>query len=290
MIREGNLPDFFVRMKDMTKIRLIASDLDGTLLKDGAQSLRPDTCTLIERLLDRGIRFAAASGRQPDNLFRLFAPVKDRIDYVCQNGASAVVSGRRILYEPMDVQAAYDLAAAIRSVPGLELFVSDFECSYVEQGHDAFLRLVRDTVKINTEASDDILSTTNGCAKISIYEEAGIHCMEYWQKRYGDRLTVVTGGPQWLDFMPKGVNKQTALKRMLEELDIRPEEVMVFGDNLNDLEMLIYAGCGAAVDSAVPEILACADAKVHTVEDALAEIASGKDRIEDWTGGCRKWQ
>ena len=138
-------------METMTKIRLIASDLDGTLLKDGAQSLRPDTCSLIERLLDRGIRFAAASGRQPDNLFRLFAPVKDRIDYVCQNGASAVVCGKRILYEPMDAQAAAELASEIRSVPGLELFVSDYACSYVETGHDDFLRLVRDTVKINTE-------------------------------------------------------------------------------------------------------------------------------------------
>ena len=277
-------------MKNMTKIRLVASDLDGTLMKDGAQSLRPDTCSLIERLLDRGIRFAAASGRQPDNLFRLFEPVKNRIDYVCQNGASAIVSGRRILYELMDAQAAYDLASEIRTVPGLELFVSDFECSYVETGHDAFLRLVRDTVKINTEESGDILSKTEGCAKISIYEEAGIHRMEYWQKRYGDRLTVVTGGPQWLDFMPKGVNKQTALKQMLAQLNIRPQEVMVFGDNLNDLEMLEYAGCGAAVDSAVPEILACADVTVHTVEEALAEIASGKDRIEDWTEGCGKWQ
>ena len=277
-------------MKNMTKIRLVASDLDGTLMKDGAQSLRPDTCSLIERLLDRGIRFAAASGRQPDNLFRLFEPVKNRIDYVCQNGASAIVSGRRILYELMDAQAAYDLASEIRTVPGLELFVSDFECSYVETGHDAFLRLVRDTVKINTEESGDILSKTEGCAKISIYEEAGIHRMEYWQKRYGDRLTVVTGGPQWLDFMPKGVNKQTALKQMLAQLNIRPQEVMVFGDNLNDLEMLEYAGCGAAVDSAVPEILACADVTVHTVEEALAEIASGKDRIEDWMEGCGKWQ
>ena len=277
-------------MKNMTKIRLVASDLDGTLLKDGAQSLRQDTCSLIERLLDRGIRFAAASGRQPDNLFRLFEPVKNRIDYVCQNGASAIVSGRRILYEPMDAQAAYDLASEIRTVPGLELFVSDFECSYVETGRDAFLRLVRDTVKINTEESGDILSKTEGCAKISIYEEAGIHRMEFWQKRYGDRLTVVTGGPQWLDFMPKGVNKQTALKQILAQLNIRPQEVMVFGDNLNDLEMLEYAGCGAAVDSAVPEILACAAVTVHTVEEALAEIASGKDRIEDWTEGCGKWQ
>ena len=46
------------------EIRLIASDLDGTLLLDGAQSLRPETCRLIHSLTARGIYFFAASGRQ----------------------------------------------------------------------------------------------------------------------------------------------------------------------------------------------------------------------------------
>lgn len=48
----------------MENIRLIACDLDGTLLLDGAQSLRPETCGLIAALLERGVQFFAASGRQ----------------------------------------------------------------------------------------------------------------------------------------------------------------------------------------------------------------------------------
>lgn len=273
---------FFVTMAHMTKIRMIASDLDGTLLLNGSQSLKEETCGLIDELIKKGIRFAAASGRQADNLYRLFAPVKDRIDYVCQNGASAVADGKRIACYPMEKTAARELADEIRKKPGLEVFVSDFACSYTEKGHDSFYHLVKDIVKIDTEETDDILSVTDNCAKISIYEEAGISDMEYWQKRYGDRLTVVTGGPQWLDFMPKGVNKQVSLKKLLAVREIRPEEVMVFGDNLNDTEILEYAGIGAAVKTAVPEILRCADVIVPTVEDALKEVLAGRDRIEDW--------
>ena len=65
-------------------IKLIASDLDGTLLLNGAQSLREETCRLIHRLYtEKGIRFVSASGRQYDNQRRLFAPVADEIAYIC---------------------------------------------------------------------------------------------------------------------------------------------------------------------------------------------------------------
>ena len=72
------------------------------------------------------------------------------------------------------------------------------------------------------------------------------------------------------------------MKVLLEYLGIRPEETMVFGDNLNDFEMLEAAGIGAAVETAVPEILACADVVVSSVEDAIREVLAGKNRIEDW--------
>ena len=67
-------------------IRLIATDLDGTLLeRDG--SLPEDTFDVVRMLNEQGIRFAASSGRQYGNLVRLFAPVADRMAFVCENGA-----------------------------------------------------------------------------------------------------------------------------------------------------------------------------------------------------------
>lgn len=56
-------------------IKLIASDLDGTLLQNGAQTVSEQAIQLIEKLLDNGIHFTAASGRQYNNLRRLFAPL-----------------------------------------------------------------------------------------------------------------------------------------------------------------------------------------------------------------------
>ena len=75
-------------------IKLIASDLDGTLLLNHAQSLNPGTAELIHELTKQGRIFAAASGRQYPNLYRLFHGVEDEIAYICENGALVMYQGR----------------------------------------------------------------------------------------------------------------------------------------------------------------------------------------------------
>ena len=75
-------------------IKLIASDLDGTLLQNGAQELNPKVFDQIRALAENGIRFVAASGRQYPNLRRLFAPVQDDISYIAENGSLCIHDGR----------------------------------------------------------------------------------------------------------------------------------------------------------------------------------------------------
>ena len=70
----------------MDSVKLIASDMDGTLL-NGKGELDPAFFSLFEKLERRGIRFAAASGRQYDGLRRTFAPVADRMLFIAENGA-----------------------------------------------------------------------------------------------------------------------------------------------------------------------------------------------------------
>ena len=75
-------------------IRLIASDLDGTLLHNGAQELSSYTIDLIHRITEKGIHFVAASGRQYDNERRLFADIKDKISYIAENRFALHSSGK----------------------------------------------------------------------------------------------------------------------------------------------------------------------------------------------------
>ena len=85
-------------------IQYIASDVDGTLLHGHATELNPELFDIIRQLKEHGIHFIAASGRQYKNLRRLFAPVKDDISYVAENGSMCVHDGNRYLRERLDIR------------------------------------------------------------------------------------------------------------------------------------------------------------------------------------------
>ena len=76
-------------------IKLIASDMDGTLLDENGE-VPPETFDLIVALREKGIHFAASSGRRYDRLCQFFAPVKDKMDFVASNGAQVFVEGRQV--------------------------------------------------------------------------------------------------------------------------------------------------------------------------------------------------
>lgn len=264
-----------------SNIRLIASDLDGTLLQGDAQRLKPNTCELIHRLTDRGIIFLAASGRQYANLQRLFAPVRSEIAYLCENGCLSFYEGEMVHRVTMDRALGQEIMREIIRTPSAEVLLSGVNTSYIQPKDMSYYYHMRDVVGNNVTLVPDILETQEPYFKISIYERNGLTDEEiaFWQERFGRYATVVTGGNDWLDIMPLHVNKGTGIRKLLEKLDVRPEECMAFGDNYNDMEMMKLVGWPVAVDNAKPEILAASRDHTPTVEEYLEKILSG-----DFTG------
>lgn len=252
--------------KTMRRIKLIACDLDGTLLLNGAQELQPGTCDLIQALQDRGIRFFAASGRQYTNLRRLFEPIKDEIGYLCENGCLGFYEGKRLFKELLDRALGREIIEAILATEGAEVLLSGELVSYLQPKDPRYERFIRNVLRNDMVVVPDILNTPEDYMKVSLYEENGIRDQELWERRFGDRCAVVTGGFDWLDMTPLNVNKGTGLRQILSYLSISPEECMAIGDNDNDREMLKLAGVAVAMKSAKPEIRALADMETETVE------------------------
>lgn len=258
-------------------IRLIASDLDGTLLLNGAQQLSCRDIQLISELMEKKhIFFVAASGRQLDNLMRLFAPIRNSIGYICENGCFSYLNGEILRFTMMDRELGREVIRDIVAYPGAEVLLSGIHTSYLMPKDPSFLSLIRDTVKNHVTVTDDILSTKEPYFKISVYEKSGVlKHQDYWKARYGDRLTVVTGGNCWLDMMPAGVNKRTGLEPILNKLGISPDECMMFGDNENDRELLDYVGYPVVMDTSVPAIRESYPCHTDTVGHALEQIVAG---------------
>ena len=172
-------------------IRLIASDLDGTLLLDGAQQLSNGTIGLIEELKRQGRIFAPASGRQYPNMRRLFAPEKD-LYYICENGALLMKDGNILQQRLMARELGEEMIRAILAEDGCEVLVSGIHTSYIQPKESWFVTHLRDVVKNNITVTDDIFSVKEPYMKISVCQRAGIEkTRRMWEERFAGRAVAM---------------------------------------------------------------------------------------------------
>lgn len=257
-------------------IKLIASDLDGTLLLNHAQSLNPGTAKLIHELTKQGRIFVAASGRQYPNLYRLFRGVEDEIAYICENGALVVYQGRVIDKHVIERELGQKIMRIILENKDTEVLLSGMNTCYVQPKNPAYAEHLIQVVKNNVTIVDDILSVEEPFIKISLYEKEGALHYEEWAEKFKGIIRVVTSGNEWLDTIQDGVNKGSALRALEKEFHVRPEEIMAFGDNYNDIEMLSEAKNGVAMESSPDAVRKICPYRTALVEDTLREILEGK--------------
>ena len=122
-------------------IRLIAADMDGTLLDD-AKELHDHFWPLIDALFGQGILFCPASGRQYHTLYRDFGDVADELLYLAENGAYVVRGREEISSDTLDDDLADKLVRHLRAVAGTDLDLGVVVCgkksAYIERTAPAF--------------------------------------------------------------------------------------------------------------------------------------------------------
>ncbi len=256
-------------------IRLIASDIDGTLVRDGSHEINPQIYDVIAKLHACGVQIALASGRQWVSIERLFAPVKEKIFYISDNGAYVGCHGRQLFLNYFDRDLAMEMVEDIRRQPGLEYMVSGPDAVYLDTKDRDFLDLLTYGYRFAMEKMDDVTEMTEPVIKMAIYCGAGgiEKKTEQLRGRYADRLHVMVSGDKWVDFVMPGVSKGWGIERLQKDLGISPEETMAFGDQQNDVDMLKKAYYSFAVGNAVPEAKAAARfAAAANVDDGVLKI------------------
>lgn len=256
--------------------RLIAADIDGTLLFEG-HDITDETITLVERLLDAGIAFVPTSGRQYANLRRLFAPVADRLSYVAEGGALAVVGGEVVHEQAFPKDVSRRVIDAVAGRDGCEVMVSGAKASYVLSGRDSFAAHLRGSVGFDVVEVGDLAKIVEPRLKVAAFYRDGVDPREVvsWRQLLGGDCMVVASAPQWVDFVPLGLNKAVALRAVLDRLGIDPADVVAFGDGPNDREVFELVGCPVAVAHADPGIIKRARYATDKVEHSLASILNG---------------
>ena len=183
-------------------IKLVASDLDGTLLLHKAQSLPEEIFSLIRQLEELGIMFVAASGRQYPNMTKLFAPVASEISYISENGALAVDHGEVLYQDSFDRKLAGEIISAILEKKDAEFTCSAKDYHYLmpktKRFHDHMLYEVKNECRFVNSMEE----MTAPIMKLAVFEPAGLteESVKYWMDRFGKECVVVTSGNEWIDF------------------------------------------------------------------------------------------
>lgn len=254
-------------------IRLIASDLDGTLLKKGAQKLSPEVFELIPALKEKGIYFVAASGRQYANMRRLFAPLQDEISYIAENGSLCYYNGQMLSCGQIDRNLVNEIIVEARRQTGCSLLYSAPDCCYVEKGNDRLYDHIKNHVGYDVKLSDDLTQLEGLCLKVAICNFDDVHTsFEFFREKYGERIKIVTSGNIWFDFIAPNADKRNGLEAITSHLGILPEECMVFGDQFNDVEMLSFTPNSYAMETCAKGVEQYAAHQTSSVEAVLRSL------------------
>ena len=238
-------------------IKLIASDLDGTLLPP-TKILPEETFSLIKKYHSLGGVFCPASGRQLPNLLKLFEQVKDYIAIIAENGGLVWYKGEIIFSDPTptaDVKRALDI---IRAEEDLYPVISCIDCAYIEDDDERFTTIFRKSYCSYKKVDnlDDVLDKVTAL-KISVWDAqlAAEHGGKVLPPKIHGLRTIVSGR-DWLDVSVAGANKGKALKALMAKLNVDRCDCAAFGDHMNDLEMLMASGKPYVTANAFPALKA----------------------------------
>ena len=258
-------------------IKLIASDMDGTLLDENGQ-VPPETYDLILALREHGVHFAASSGRRFDRLCEFFSPVVDKMDFVAANGAQVYAGGLAVDREVYSHLAIRKLARTVKMFPNMHLALFDRTKSFLLDDEDKFVREI-DKDLPNAERIWDLPDPRVNIIKASIFcDDGNVMDNAYvLQRELGEFFTFAPSGNAWIDAMQPGVSKASGIAQLVDHYGLEPSRVMAFGDSMNDYEIIRFVGTGCAMENARPALKAVADRVVgcnrdHAVQQEMRRI------------------
>ncbi|WP_099331907.1 HAD family hydrolase [Actinomyces minihominis] len=239
----------------MENVRLVASDLDRTLLLEGGQ-IPPGLSDYVRRLNEEGIVFVPASGRPLATLKAMFNWPEADLAFISDNGA-VVAHGGEILYHSVLSPEHYlaMVESTLRDTDGAPVLCG-LERTYIHESFRADAESFEVYFK-NIVYIDDFTAIDEDAVKYSVYfkrEDAREAMEECFQPSFGGELAVTLGGPPWVDIMNRGISKGHGIEILGEKLGIDPSQMMAFGDTFNDVEMLQAVGHSYAVANAEQEI------------------------------------
>lgn len=253
-------------------IKLIATDMDGTFLREDHSFDQIALRRVLDRFKEKGYLFVAASGRSMQSLKQLFEEFVDDIAFVAENGAIVEYKGQTIFMDdPIAPEVYLPLIEKIDAGPygsSKAMVLSARDDFYLLKDADAhFLQKMTEyyphfqLVDSFTEVEDEIIKLN---AKFAPEE---MEAARDWLNSNCDGVTAMTTGFNNIDIILSGTNKSVGLGHLCQYFGLTESDLVVFGDNQNDIDMMKFASYALATENARADVKAVADQVIGHCND-----------------------
>ena len=268
-------------------IKLIATDMDGTLLDPKGQVDIPRLEKILDQLEERGIRFVIATGNEIHRVKQLLGHLTERIVLIVANGARIFEGNQLLQAQTWDDDM---VNRALEFFKGREcqdqFVVTSMNGGFVKEGTvftqlenfmtpemiELFYQRMNFVEKLESHLFGGVLKMS-----LVVGEERSDSVLEEINQLFNGSVQAVSSGYGCIDILQAGIHKAWGLQELLKRWDIKVEEIMAFGDSENDVEMLQLAGIAYAMENADDK------AKAVATDFAPSNSQAGVYQVlEDW--------
>lgn len=210
-------------------IKLIATDVDGTLVKDGTLLIDPEYMTVVSRLVDQGIYFVVCSGRQFSSEQKLFAPIKDRLLYISDGGTVVRTPEKILKTYPMETALWKSMCRMVHDkLPSCDCFAATPDYCLAEDAGSRMFHWLRDSYGFDVREVPDLSKVENeDIIKFTIYHPTSCEelCSPNFIPAWKHQAKLAVAGKEWLDCNARGVSKWTGLSFLMNYFGLTSDEV-----------------------------------------------------------------
>jgi len=245
--------------------------MDGTLLNSNHE-VSSRFFELFKKMKQRGIHFVAASGRQYSSMISKLDSIKDDMIFISENGAYVKRQEEVLLTTPIKTENIHDILKLIKGVENAHPVLCSKNNAYVSGSSSKFINLLKEYYS-EFEIVENQLNVTDEVLKVAIYHFEDSEQFIYPAvKHLESSLKVKVSGSNWVDVSHENAHKGYALEKVMKEYDIASNEILVFGDYNNDLEMLLLSDYSFAMANAHPNVKRVAKFETSTNNDFGVEV------------------
>ena len=246
--------------KKKMDIRVIATDMDGTLLDPKGQLDLPRLEKILDKLDQCDIRFVIATGNEVHRMRQLLGHLAERVVLVVANGARIFENNELIQAQTWDDAMVDKALAHFKGRECQDQFVvTAMNGGFVKTGTvftelDKFMtpEMIEKLYQRMNFVDEFDSSLFGGVLKMSMVvgEERLDSVLQEVNDLFDGRVRAVSSGYGCIDILQDGIHKAWGLVELLKRWNLKPEQIMAFGDSENDIEMLELAGISYAMENA----------------------------------------